>query len=104
MFEPSYLALHRSGELAAKAEALAARLKCCDLCPRECRVDRTTDDRGFCRVGDRAMVSSFNPHFGEEEPLVGRHGSGTIFLSNGGSEPVILLVKPALATTKSTRE
>jgi putative pyruvate formate lyase activating enzyme len=81
MFEPSYLALHRSGELAARAKTLTARLKCCDLCPRECRVDRTTGDRGFCGIGDRAMVSSYNPHFGEEDPLVGRGGSGTIFMT-----------------------
>jgi putative pyruvate formate lyase activating enzyme len=81
MPEPSYLALHRSGELAARAEALAARLQCCDLCPRECRVDRTAGDLGFCQIGDRAVVSSFNPHFGEEDPLVGQGGSGTIFLT-----------------------
>ncbi len=81
MFEPSYLALHRSGELAARAQALSDRLKGCDLCPRECRVDRNTEDRGFCGIGARAMVSSYNPHFGEEDPLVGRGGSGTIFMT-----------------------
>ncbi len=55
------------------------RLRCCTICPRLCRVDRTQGQRGFCRTLDVPFVSSWGPHFGEERPLVGRHGSGTIF-------------------------
>ncbi|MEW6108948.1 MAG: radical SAM protein [Nitrospirota bacterium] len=54
----------------------------CTLCPRECHVDRTSGERGFCRTGDMPFVSSWGPHFGEERPLVGRYGSGTIFFGN----------------------
>lgn len=56
-------------------------LKNCTLCPRDCRVDRTAGDTGFCRTGDKPFVASWGPHFGEERPLVGRFGSGTIFFS-----------------------
>ena len=69
-------------EFTAKAEALSDILTSCVLCPRECRVDRTSGERGFCRTGNLPFVSSWNPHFGEERPLVGRCGSGTIFLGN----------------------
>ena len=55
----------------------------CRVCPRHCKVDRVADDRrGFCRLGARALVSAYQPHFGEEPPLVGRHGSGTIFFAS----------------------
>ena len=55
----------------------------CRVCPRGCKVDRRADDqRGFCRIGARAVISSFSPHFGEEPPLVGTGGSGTIFLTS----------------------
>ena len=66
----------------AKINALEEILKSCCLCPRECHVDRTSGERGFCNTGDSLFVSSWNPHFGEERPLVGRHGSGTIFFGN----------------------
>jgi len=56
-------------------------LKECRLCPRECGVDRSNNEKGYCRTGTRARVASFNAHFGEEAPLVGRLGSGTIFFS-----------------------
>lgn len=54
-------------------------LKNCSLCPRRCGVDRTAGEKGFCGLLDRSFVSSWGPHFGEERPLVGRFGSGTIF-------------------------
>ena len=54
----------------------------CTLCPRKCHVDRTSGARGYCRTGDLPFVSSWGPHFGEERPLVGRSGSGTIFFGN----------------------
>lgn len=53
----------------------------CRICPRECRVDRRGGEKGFCGVGALPLVSSAGPHFGEEGPLVGRGGSGTIFLA-----------------------
>jgi len=76
---PSYLDLAASGELAQRAEAFHARLAACDLCPRECGVDRLAGDVGVCGIGGVAAVASAAPHFGEERPLVGQGGSGTIF-------------------------
>lgn len=66
---------------AAAAKRLAARLRACDICPRLCRVDRTKGERGVCRVGARSIVASYGPHYGEEAPLVGHNGSGTVFFS-----------------------
>ena len=77
-----YLRTWQSGDLRVKADAAAAHLSDCTLCPRKCHIDRTQGQRGFCRTGTRAVVASFDPHFGEEEPLVGDHGSGTIFISH----------------------
>ncbi|MFH7318982.1 radical SAM protein [Desulfurivibrio sp. D14AmB] len=71
-----------AGERARRAAAARERLRACDLCPRRCGVNRLAGERGFCRTGDRAVVASYAPHFGEEEPLVGRGGSGTIFFAN----------------------
>lgn len=71
-----------SAALAEKVGAAEAMLRSCTLCPRECRVDRAAGKFGFCRTGDRPFVSSWGPHFGEERPLVGRYGSGTIFFGN----------------------
>ncbi len=82
-FEAAYLALHRTGELKRRAGALRAMMGECRLCPRECGVNRLQGERGFCRApGARLVVSSAQPHFGEEDPLVGRNGSGTIFFSH----------------------
>lgn len=81
-FRPSYLKLHQEGELSHRIEALWARLKSCDICPHQCNVDRLENQTGKCKTGKKAMVSSFGPHFGEESPLVGRRGSGTIFFTN----------------------
>jgi putative pyruvate formate lyase activating enzyme len=61
---------------------LVAKLAHCELCPRRCGTNRLEDERGFCRTGRRAVFSSFGPHFGEEDPLVGRGGSGTIFFAH----------------------
>jgi putative pyruvate formate lyase activating enzyme len=61
-------------------EALSL-LKECRLCPRQCAVDRLNNEKGFCKTGRKARVASYNAHFGEEAPLVGRAGSGTIFFS-----------------------
>ncbi|MGQ9478388.1 MAG: radical SAM protein [Candidatus Bipolaricaulia bacterium] len=80
-FQPSYLRLSES-EFEARVAALHELLKSCTLCARRCRVDRTKGEKGFCRSGMEPLVSSFFPHFGEEDPLRGSHGSGTIFLAN----------------------
>ncbi len=74
----AYLAL-RVGELARRVRAARARLAHCDICPRCCGVDRLGGELGACHTGGRAVVASAGPHFGEERPLVGRGGSGTIF-------------------------
>jgi putative pyruvate formate lyase activating enzyme len=78
---PAYLGLWRSGELAERVAAATELLRECRLCPRECAVDRLAGERGFCRAGRLARVCGAEPHFGEERPLVGRGGSGTVFFS-----------------------
>ena len=81
-WQPAYLALLRSGELRRRVGSAYKRLKHCDLCPRECGSNRLEGaERGTCRTGKRAVVCSYHPHFGEEAPLVGSRGSGTIFFS-----------------------
>ena len=81
-FEPLYLELFRSGELAERVSRAVKRLASCDLCARYCRVDRFAGVKGaVCRTGRRAVVSSLGPHHGEEDPLRGFRGSGTIFFS-----------------------
>ncbi len=81
---PSYLGLEKSGELARRAEKLRAIFENCHLCPRDCRVNRLKGETGVCRATARVKISSAFPHFGEERPLVGKNGSGTIFFSNCG--------------------
>jgi putative pyruvate formate lyase activating enzyme len=77
-----YLALHESGELRERArDALRLLDGRCLVCPRLCKVDRLADRAGLCRVGRHAVVASYFPHFGEEDCLRGRRGSGTIFFS-----------------------
>jgi putative pyruvate formate lyase activating enzyme len=80
--EPSYLKLYRNGELSARLEKAIDMMEACHLCPRACGVNRLEGETGYCRTGRKARVASFNAHFGEEGPLVGRYGSGTIFLSS----------------------
>lgn len=77
---PSYLRLS-SSEIEERINEAFALIQGCRLCPRACGVDRTEGERGFCRTGSKAIVSSWGPHFGEERPLVGKHGSGTIFFT-----------------------
>ena len=80
-FEPAYVQLG-TDELRRRVAEAYARLEACDLCPRECGVNRRESARGAgCHTGERALVSSAGPHFGEEAPLVGRGGSGTIFFT-----------------------
>ena len=82
MGEPSYLGLYESGELDERIKSLHKILESCELCPRKCRVNRLDGKKGVCRSGKELMISSHSPHFGEEDPLVGIRGSGTIFLTN----------------------
>ena len=63
-----------------RINAANALLKDCTVCPRKCHVDRTAGKKGHCGMTERVVVSSVGPHFGEEPPLAGRRGSGTIFL------------------------
>ncbi|HOO53825.1 MAG TPA: radical SAM protein [Methanothrix sp.] len=67
--------------LRERAKIALGRLEKCDICPRACGADRLAGEFGYCRSGRLARVSSFTPHFGEEPPLVGSGGSGTIFLT-----------------------
>lgn len=80
--EPSYLKLFGDGALSGRMEKAIALMASCRLCPRECEVNRLEGELGYCETGRKARVSSYNAHFGEESPLVGRHGSGTIFVSS----------------------
>jgi putative pyruvate formate lyase activating enzyme len=80
--EPAYLALHRSGELGERARLARGRLASCDLCARYCRVNRLGGTKGaVCRTGRWARVASYGPHHGEERPISGWRGSGTIFFA-----------------------
>jgi putative pyruvate formate lyase activating enzyme len=81
-FIPSYIELFQKGELKHRITALQGLLKECRLCPRECGINRLNRETGYCEAGEELMISSAFPHFGEESPLVGRHGSGTIFLAH----------------------
>jgi putative pyruvate formate lyase activating enzyme len=80
-FDPSYLKLLQSGELQTRAAQAYASLSECSLCAWKCNVDRLADQLGVCKTGERARISSYGPHLGEEDPLRGWRGSGTIFFS-----------------------
>jgi putative pyruvate formate lyase activating enzyme len=81
-FGPGYLALFKSGELQRRAKALNERLAACDICPRECGVNRLEGKLGHCHSGFLPIVSSCCAHHGEEPVLSGTRGSGTIFFGN----------------------
>jgi putative pyruvate formate lyase activating enzyme len=78
-FTPAYLRLWESGELERRAERALAKLADCALCPRDCHANRVLGKPCACRTGRYAVVSSYFPHFGEEDCLRGLFGSGTIF-------------------------
>ncbi|MGO9146151.1 MAG: radical SAM protein [Desulfomonilia bacterium] len=82
MHKPAYSVLHAKGLLRDRAAKALALLENCKSCPRACGVNRLQGDMGFCKTLRLAKVASFGPHFGEEAPLVGTHGSGTIFFSS----------------------
>ena len=81
-FEPAYLKMEREGKLAGVEKELWEIFKGCQCCPRSCGVNRIKGEKGYCSSTARLKVASYAPHFGEERPLVGRGGSGTIFFSN----------------------
>jgi putative pyruvate formate lyase activating enzyme len=73
--------LHAGGQLQHRADTARRMLGRCVLCPRRCRVNRLTGETGLCATGALARIASYGPHFGEEQPLVGAKGSGTIFMA-----------------------
>ncbi len=80
-FTAAYLTAHAAGLLPDRALKAYDLLKECTVCPRRCSVDRAQGEKGFCRAGGLPEISSYGPHFGEERPLVGQGGSGTIFMT-----------------------
>jgi len=88
MLNSSYLSLLENGELKNRVNTLNKMLENCVLCPHQCNVNRLNGQRGFCRTLDNVVVSGAEPHFGEEEELVGSYGSGTIFFSHCNLECV----------------
>lgn len=78
----SYVKLYERGVLKKRKEGLNKLLEKCHLCPRKCLVNRLQDEKGFCGAGKRVAVSSYNLHFGEEPPISGYRGSGTIFFTH----------------------
>jgi putative pyruvate formate lyase activating enzyme len=81
-YQPSYVKLFQSGRLADKCREAEEFLGFCRLCPRRCGIDRRNNQKGFCRSGYLPVVSSYNAHLGEEPPISGTKGSGTIFFAN----------------------
>ena len=77
--QPGYIHLLESGELERRVQSAHQHLVNCDVCPRACQVNRLAGRLGVCRTGALARVCSFGPHHGEERPISGWRGSGTIF-------------------------
>jgi len=78
---PKYIQAYQSGRLEDRRITLQNRMTSCELCPRKCGINRLKDEVGICKTGQLARVSGAFAHFGEEAPLVGSKGSGTIFFS-----------------------
>ena len=81
-WQPGYAKLEKEGKLGERVKQAYAILERCQLCPRKCGVNRLKGEKGFCQTPVRVVIYSAHPHFGEEEPITGVHGSGTIFISN----------------------
>lgn len=79
---PAYLAAYNSARLNDLVEESFRLLESCTICPRQCKVNRLKNEKGFCKTGLKPMVCSFMPHHGEEPPISGQRGSGTIFFSH----------------------
>ena len=80
-FVPSYQKILSTKELASRVAEAYEHLSICDVCAWECPVDRRAGKIGVCQTGINARVSSYGPHMGEEDPLRGWRGSGTIFFT-----------------------
>jgi len=80
--EPAYIRLFDSDQLIERINLLKEKLTKCTVCPRHCGINRNKNERKYCRSGRLALVCSYGPHFGEEIPISGQHGSGTIFFGN----------------------
>ena len=79
---PLYLEKLTLLELQQRAKALHQLFEECRICPNECMANRSEGETGDCHSTDEVIISSVGPHFGEEPPLVGTHGSGTNFFTN----------------------
>jgi len=79
---PSYIKLYEEGKLKERVETAYNILKECTVCPHQCKVDRLKGNKGLCKTTDKLTIASFFPHQGEELPIRGINGSGTIFISN----------------------
>lgn len=79
---PSYLKSYGNGKLKIMAEKAFGMLSSCSICPHQCKVNRIENELGFCRTGSKITICSYMPHHGEEPPISGKNGSGTIFFSN----------------------
>ena len=79
---PAYVLLEEEGLLAQRIEQAYSLFENCECCPRMCGENRLKGATGNCRATSRPVIYGAHPHFGEEIPLVGRYGSGTIFFSN----------------------
>lgn len=91
---PGYLKLEDEGILEKRVDELYSIFESCHLCPRGCGINRLKGERGFCRATSQLKVASAHQHFGEETPLVGKHGSGTIFFTHCGLRCVFCLNYP----------
>ncbi len=79
---PSCMKLYKDGSLKERVRIFKKFLEKCCLCPRKCGINRLKGETGYCRSGEKAAVSSFGPHFGEEPVISGIKGSGTVFFAN----------------------
>ncbi len=79
--KPIYLKLFETGELHDRIEILKKNYYECNLCPHRCKVNRNKGEKGICRSGSLPVIASYNSHYGEEPPISGVSGSGTIFFS-----------------------
>ena len=87
-FAPAYLTLLENGMLAERVSAAWRQMNDCDLCARYCHINRMQNRKGaVCRTGEHAVVHSFGPHHGEEDPLRGSRGSGTICAVSSPKSP-----------------
>ncbi len=80
-YQASYLQLYKTGELQKRVIESEKLLLSCTLCPRNCKVNRINEEKGFCKSGLKPAISSFSVHNGEEPPISGINGSGTIFFT-----------------------